>query len=176
MEATLPENLGSIVLVFDSECSPTFSHEIDVPDAIYLGVGDPHDSQFDDDLEQKSTSSELQNLDGTYTGVLLDSTHCPMTITAYPSIAFRDKYVTSAATLALLLTLFVFAVTTVVFVIFNVFVERRQRLVSATTLESTREMHEVKAQSAADMVKWEKEFNKYLSHEVSSRQFVHLQF
>jgi hypothetical protein len=43
----LPPNSDGIVIVFENECNPTFSFQVNGPDVLYLGRGDLHDSKYD---------------------------------------------------------------------------------------------------------------------------------
>jgi hypothetical protein len=38
---------NGIVIVFENECNPSFTYEVNGPDVVYLGRGDLHDSKYD---------------------------------------------------------------------------------------------------------------------------------
>jgi hypothetical protein len=43
----LPPGSDGIVIVFENECNPTFSFQVNGPDVDYLGRGDFHDPKYD---------------------------------------------------------------------------------------------------------------------------------
>jgi hypothetical protein len=43
----LPLDSKGIIIVFENECNPTFSFQVDGPVVIYLGQDDLHDSKYD---------------------------------------------------------------------------------------------------------------------------------
>jgi hypothetical protein len=44
----LPPGENGVVIVFENECNPSFTFEINGPDVVYFGQGDLHDTNFDD--------------------------------------------------------------------------------------------------------------------------------
>jgi hypothetical protein len=43
----LPPGENGIIVVFENECNPSFTFEINGPQVVYLGRGDLHDSNYD---------------------------------------------------------------------------------------------------------------------------------
>jgi Adenylate and Guanylate cyclase catalytic domain len=64
-----------------------------------------------------------------YTGSTLDSEHCPFTIYLYPSREYESIYVTNNAIIFSISVVLIFAFVSLVFVVYDANVERRQKVV-----------------------------------------------
>ena len=145
----LPNNANGLYVVISNgaPCNQMFTYMLRGSDAEFLGEGDLHELAFDglfhlqDDLyETLVFGSELMEpIDPnatTYTGQPLDGSMCPYTFDIYPSQEMQDTFLTSYPAIystAAALTL-VFA--TIVFIVYDALVERRQRLIMANALRS----------------------------------------
>ncbi|CAB9507281.1 Guanylate cyclase [Seminavis robusta] len=137
----LPEGTNGVVVVFSSLCGGTFSYRLDGNKGIYLGGGDLHDPQYN----YLGTSKTLYDImDGTrqsaegssYSGLPVSKTYCVMTLGVYPSQDFEDDYVTSGPVIFTTLAAFIFIFTSLVFIIYDCTVARRQRIVMQRALAS----------------------------------------
>jgi hypothetical protein len=118
-------------LVFENECNPTFTFQINGPDVVFLGRGDLHDPQFDY-LEVSAWLNDLSEYKGgspAYTGVPLDDEYCPFHIRVYPSITMEDKYITNDPILFTVFSVMIFVFTAATFLVYDCLVERRQKKV-----------------------------------------------
>ena len=72
----------------------------------------------------------FSNSDGTfYSGLPLDESFCPQTVTVYPSKTKEEAHTSNTPLVFALLTACVFVVTVLAFIIYNCVVERRQKIV-----------------------------------------------
>lgn len=135
----LPENTNGVVVVFQNPCNPDFTYQIDGPKAIFLGRGDLHDAQYDDQLVQ-SNFFELRSFSvgsSKYAGPPIDQEFCPFTLSVYPSDVMKEKYTTANPMIFTIIVLLIFVFTTAVFLLYDAMVERRQALVLNTAERST---------------------------------------
>jgi hypothetical protein len=134
----LPAKSNGLVVVFGNPCNLPFTYQINGPNIQYLGVGDLHDEKYDD----WGIQSELKDLNSfsahgsEYTGARLDS-YCPFTLTLYPSDTMQDKYVTSSPAIFTAAAVMIFVFTSMVFLLYDYMVERRQRVVMKTAVRSS---------------------------------------
>jgi hypothetical protein len=104
----------------------------------YIGRGDLHETKFD----HLAIHSEMAGLGGfriresKYTGPDIDSNFCPYTFHLYPSTILEDKYSTSRPIFLALGAVGIFVFTSLIFVLYDAAVERRQRIV-LTSAEKT---------------------------------------
>ena len=137
----LPPGSDGLVVVFENECNPTFTFQINGPNAVYLGRGDLHDPTFDD-MEISAWFNELSDLGGersniAYTGIPLDEEYCPFHMRVYPSKMMHQAYITNDATIFTIASILIFTFSTIVFVLYDYLVEQRQQKVYKTAVRST---------------------------------------
>jgi hypothetical protein len=134
----LPAQSNGLVMVFSNPCNLPFTYQINGPIVEYLGVGDLHDEKYDD----WGIQSELKDLNSfsehgsEYTGARLDS-YCPFTLTLYPSDTMEDKYMTAHPAIFTAVAVMIFVFTSMVFLLYDYMVERRQRIVMKTAVRSS---------------------------------------
>jgi hypothetical protein len=121
----LPSAEHGIYVVLESSCDQVFTYEIFGHEATYLGVGDNHDKRVDQD-----------HLEVTYefspkTALEKDSVHqfCHYYAHVFPSEEWRNQFFTDEPYMYALLVVMCFAVTTVVFILYDCLVQRRQKTV-----------------------------------------------
>jgi len=96
IERILPPTARGIYVVFSSPCNPTFTYQINGPDAVYIGRGDLHETEYND----MGVSANLVDITGInsegsfYSGLPIDKEWCPFTLNIYPSQKKEDDYVT----------------------------------------------------------------------------------
>jgi hypothetical protein len=135
----LPQGSDGIVVVIGNECNQTFSYQIMGPEATYLGPGDMHDPDYDS-YEEYSNFVELGALairDRTYTGITFSEDFCPHWIKAYPSDMMRDHYTSTDPVLFTVVAVLIFLFTAAVFVLYDFLIERRQKKVMTTAVQSS---------------------------------------
>jgi Adenylate and Guanylate cyclase catalytic domain len=135
----LPEGSNGILLVFENPCNPTFTYQIRGPDVVFLGVGDFHDPKYSD-MMVRSLMTELGQFsiqDSFYSGLPIDEDFCPFTISVYPSEEAEAAHTTATPWIFALVAVMVFVLTAATFVLYDFWVERRQRVVMKTAVTTT---------------------------------------
>jgi Adenylate and Guanylate cyclase catalytic domain len=130
----LPDGSNGIHIVF-SICSVDFTYEINGPEVKYVGPGDFHDAEYDD-LGIHS-NKEFMVRDKLYSGAPLDPEYCHSKLSLYPSDSMKASYTTMNPVIFTVAVLFIFAFTSLVFYLYDVTVERRQRSVMNTAVRSS---------------------------------------
>ena len=125
LEHVLPANSHAIHVVFQNDCNQSFTYKVNGSEVTYLGEGDHHVSS----LHAWGVAADLID------DVL--SAYCPFHVSVYPTQEMRDAYITNLpfryTMVAVLTFLFAFAV----FVIYDVLVEHRQKVVMDRALQTT---------------------------------------
>jgi hypothetical protein len=157
----LPPGSHGAVVVVGNDCNQTFSYKIDGASvsstergdlctfssqfsltllcplqAIYLGPGDHHETKF----ESLGESSKLRDLDAfsirddnsAYTGLRLSMGGCQYALQVYPSSDVEDDYITSNPIIFTSVAVLIFVFTSVIFLFYDRFVEKRQKKVMTT--------------------------------------------
>jgi hypothetical protein len=109
------------------------------PSVKYLGIGDHHDSKYEY-LKSESKVSKLDDFftrESTYSGVPVIEDYCPSTISVYPSDTMYYEYVTQNPIVLALISFSIFVFTSVVFIVYDSKVERRQKMVIATAVQTS---------------------------------------
>ena len=134
------EHLGrQEYVVFDNECSPTFTYQVDGPEVTYLGRGDLHNPKYDD-MKIESPLFDLVGIvtdESLYSGVNIDKEFCPWTITVYPSQEKENYFRSSDPLHFALIVAGIFVFTSEVFLCYDRMVEMRQRLVMSQAADSS---------------------------------------
>ena len=131
MKEILPPSEEGVVIVFENECAPTFTYQIDGPKARYLGFGDLHETRFDY-LEQAAWFHQLNTFSvrkSDYTGVPLNEETCSTLLRIFPSSTFEENHVTNQPIVFTVVAILTFALIAVVFCVYDLYVRRRQKLV-----------------------------------------------
>jgi len=135
----LPDGSHGLVVVFENPCNPTFTYEINGPDVVFLGAGDLHDEDYDHMVVKK----EMLELSGPameeslYSGIQIDEDFCPFHISVYPSDTTENNHTSRTPIYFSLVTVVIFAVTAATFMIYDFWVERRQKIVMKTAMHTT---------------------------------------
>ncbi|CAB9528578.1 Receptor-type guanylate cyclase gcy [Seminavis robusta] len=139
----LPSDSQGIIVVFSSttKCSATFTYRIDGPMTTYLGSGDHHDPAYDGfrkyvTLNEIMKTTKESGEGTTYTGLPLADSYCVNTIEVYPSKEMEDKYMTSDPLVFTIVAACIFLFTSLVFILYDCIVSRRQRIVMQRALAS----------------------------------------
>jgi hypothetical protein len=137
---SLPDNAQGIIVVLQNTFNQTFTYRIDGVKATYLGVGDLHDPSYDHlgqtakmgDYIQKTVNPTTRS----YTAAPLLGDYGDYTIHVYPSADTEDAFLTNEPVFYTLIVAGVFLITSTVFIGYDFFVARRQRLVMDNALKS----------------------------------------
>lgn len=139
----LPLGSDGVMVTFNylNNCGVPFTYRLDGPKAVYLGPGDLHDDNYDylgrsQTLFQIMESTKESDEGSTYSGIPLDNTYCPLTISVYPSKAMEDDHLTNDPIIFTILAGAIFLFTSLVFIAYDCISSRRQRIVKERALAS----------------------------------------
>lgn len=129
----LPPNVKGIYCVLRNTANQTLTYRIDGTEVVYIGYGDFHDPKYDDLEENIVVSSYLQNRASvetmSYSAVEIDFDFLDYKLSVYPSQATEDVYVNKSPLLFTIVVIGVFCFTSVVFVVYDTMVAKRQQIV-----------------------------------------------
>ncbi|CAB9515639.1 Receptor-type guanylate cyclase gcy [Seminavis robusta] len=139
----LPESSRRLHVVIDSACgvNHTVTYQLDGRETTFLGAADLHESQYNH-LEYKATFGQMMDITQSgrasshYTGLPLDDTFCTKSFRIYPSQIMEQEYRSSTPVTTAIIAAGVFVFTTVVFLIYDFTVARRQKIVLGRALAS----------------------------------------
>jgi hypothetical protein len=147
--------------VFENECNPTFSFQVNGPDVDFLGRGDFHDHKYESMEISVSVISDLLRIcvkalflmyfqqawlldlssfvqDGkSYTGIPVVNDTCPFHLRLFPSREMESDYKSSDPILFTVCAVLIFAFTSAVFLVYDRLVEKRQRMVMTTAMHTS---------------------------------------
>lgn len=166
----LPSNSIGIILVFSNECGNVFTYRIDGAMVTFLGAGDQHDEKFEE-MGMSYLLTELTGQDSSYTGIPLDPHRCPMSLHIYPSQAMQDLYVTKDPIMFTLVVAAVFVFTSGLFLAYDLFVARRQRIIKARALASGAIVSSLFPENVADKLYEENEENQKQQKQTTKSSF-----
>jgi Adenylate and Guanylate cyclase catalytic domain len=135
----LPEGSRGILIVFENPCTSWFTYQINGPSVVYLGVGDHHDTKYDD-LSIDSLLIDLGDFsvrESSYTGAPIDKDYCPFTLHLYPSDLLMSAHKTNNPIIFTVSGILIFVFTAMVFHLYDFMVEKRQRSVMQTAVHSS---------------------------------------
>uniref|UniRef100_A0A7S3DSF0 Phosphodiesterase n=1 Tax=Entomoneis paludosa TaxID=265537 RepID=A0A7S3DSF0_9STRA len=134
-ENILPDNSRGVVVVLEN-CEGAFTYEINGAEVDLVGVGDQHDRKFTSDGRFGSFKDVLTVQDGSRQGMPLNQV-CPINIHVYPSQAFYDEHNSELPLIITISVGLIFVFTSIMFIIYDRLVERRQRLVMHRAKQTT---------------------------------------
>jgi hypothetical protein len=109
-----------ISVIMSSTCNEDFTYNIDGSNASLVGIGDLHETKYDDMAIQAPFATLYNPQDET-------GDHCIYTMTIYPTASFEVEYTTGTPLLFCLATVAIFVFAIIVFLIFESLVQKRQR-------------------------------------------------
>eukprot|EP00980_Cylindrotheca_fusiformis_P021073 scaffold8079_cov121-Cylindrotheca_fusiformis.AAC.1 len=129
----MPPDPEGLIIVISNTCEQQFTFALTDNDVIYLGDGDLHESEYES-LEKEFYFTPRGS---PISGITMSQTHCPYKVSVYPSATMRDKFDTEEPAVFAAGVAGIFLFTLVVFLIYDVLVERRQRFLAATASKSS---------------------------------------
>ncbi|KAL7556387.1 hypothetical protein ACA910_014129 [Epithemia clementina (nom. ined.)] len=134
----LPPDAKGLVTVMENTCGQVFSFEINGADVRYLGEEDLHDPHYDHLMQStKLTSYFNEHRSKLYYGVPLSPDKgCQYTLRVYPSRTLEETYESNFPVIATVVVVLIFVFAILVFISYDCFVERRQRLVMRNALRT----------------------------------------
>ena len=128
-----------MIAVIESSCDQTFSYMINGPTVEYLGPSDTHDPSYD----HSSWSADLENLDDfstrdvNYTGLPVGSSSCHYRLNLYPTEEMQDDHTSNTPIISTMIVVVIFVFSTSLFLLYDRYNEKRQRIILHTALAST---------------------------------------
>jgi hypothetical protein len=162
LQDLLPPTFDGMIVVLENPCKndpsssssfSSFTYQINGPSAQFLGVGDQHDAQFND-MEQSAwlmkrgsrenvaydddddDETEKSNAGATYTGIPVNEDSCPFLVRVYPSQIMQSRYATNSPITLTMASILVFVLTSCLFIVYDCWVERRQRKILQKAVHS----------------------------------------
>lgn len=137
----LSPSAQGIIAVLENSQGQFETYRIDGPHATYLGPGDLHDPDFED-LSYSTDVTEFVNSRASpetrsYTAVDLNDQYISYTLHVYPSRVTEAKYVNNEPMIYSIVVGSVFLFTTLVFIVYDFLVEKRQNKVLKKAVQST---------------------------------------
>ena len=137
----LPDNSVGLVVVFEASCGDLFTYQLDGPETTYLGAGDQHDSKYDH-LEISARFVDIMDTvkserGSSYTGLPLNGDYCSRTVRIFPSQITEDQHTTKKPIVLSITSALIFVFTSLIFVMYDCLVARRQRIVHNRAKAST---------------------------------------
>ena len=128
-----PETKGIQVVVYNS-CGQNFTFLLEGNNATFQGDGDLHDLSFDGMARSTVFGRKLMEpvTEEGYLGPPLYGDYCTSTFNIYPTRSMKDFFITDQPWVYAGCALAILLFTSAVFLLYDVFVERRQRLVLTT--------------------------------------------
>lgn len=137
----LPESVQGVMCVLTNSLGDQATYRIDGRLATFLGPGDLHDTQYDDMVQSRDVADYIaERADprlNSYTTVELDVGYTSYQIFIYPSQDFEDTYITNEPIVYAVIVAIIFIFTSAVFLLYDYFVESRQRKVMDKAVKST---------------------------------------
>ena len=124
------------MVVLETSCNEQYTYRVDGGQSTFVGLGDLHDTQYDH-LELSTNVESLVGVDGTTdTGAQTNSQGCKYSIRVYPSEELEDSYRSDKPWIYATALAGLFVFTSVVFLLYDCMVERRQKIVLASAVQS----------------------------------------
>jgi class 3 adenylate cyclase len=119
----LHQGADGIVCVLRDTCGDVFTYGINGPEAIYVGKGDQHDPEYDHLLHVTEFRPHLKEQDN---NVAFADANCEYSFFIYPSDQLREEYTSNRPALLAMAVVAVFIFTSIVFLLYDYFVQQRQ--------------------------------------------------
>jgi hypothetical protein len=155
----IPEGVdGALIVVVKSTCGQVFSYEIQGSKLSYFGEGDFHDTDYNSqevsaEFAHPTTGTALSDFDGL----------CLFSIHIYPTDSFRDSYHTTTPLINTVVVLLTFVITSVVFLLYDCFVQRRQNIVLSSAMETNALVSSLFPANVRDRMKKQSNFGNGLA-------------
>jgi Adenylate and Guanylate cyclase catalytic domain len=139
LQDILPDDTNGILVVFENACVNQFTYEINGANVRYLGAGDHHSPKYDHMAIRKKLHELAHNTErkSMYTGAPLHKEYCPFTISVYPSKTVESAHKTKNPVIFTIVAVLIFAFTSLIFYVYDVTVERRQKKVMQSAVHSS---------------------------------------
>jgi hypothetical protein len=173
LKSILHQGNKGVYVVVENTCNQTFSFLLEKDDSSFLGDGDAHDTNYDSMERSTLFGHKLMEpvTEETYIGAPLFADFCATTFRIYPTKAMEDYYVNNLPVVATVVVLGVFLFTSIVFVLYDWIVERRQKLVMTTATRADRLVSSLFPKEVKEQL-YEKNASEELSPEDHITEFM----
>ena len=141
IENILPEDVVGVVVVFENGLGQVATYRIDGARSTFLGQEDLHDSSYDDWAVQVDVADYLASRASPETQsptlAKLDDSFNNYKVTIYPSDDMKNTHVSNDPVFYAIVMASVFVFCALVFIAYDLLVERRQRMVLNRAVQST---------------------------------------
>jgi Adenylate and Guanylate cyclase catalytic domain len=141
MNEILPENIHGIICVMENSLGQTHTYEIRGQNTVYLGDEDLHDPKYDYMERSIDLVSYLRQSAGpesrSFTAAGVSGDFLNYTLRVYPTNEFREIFVTDEAAWESAGVAMVFVVAIFIFLVYDLCVQRRQRIVLERAVRAT---------------------------------------
>ena len=127
----LPEGTNGVYAVLSNSCAQVVTYKINGPTAVYLGEGDLHETKYDNLRDTLSFTAF-----GLSTEASRRAGQCDYFLDVYASDEYRSDYDDKRPEIFTAILAAVFVATGLVFLVFAVYVQRRQHQVMNTALKT----------------------------------------
>jgi hypothetical protein len=156
----LPPNAKGYICVLRSSFNTTFTYRLDGPEVTFLGADDMHDPKFDYLEVQADVNAFLQERADpstrSYTTVPFNYEYSRYTMHIYPAQETQDDFMNKDPIIFAIVVAAVFLFTSAVFITYDWLVEKRQRIVMKTAVQSTEVVNALFPQNVRDRLFEEK--------------------
>lgn len=129
-----------IIAVLENSYNQTFAYRINGPEVTFLGAGDPHLSKYNAMEVSEDVTATVNSRAGpetrSYTTVGLSDSFGVYTLRVYPSQDTEDEYKSNKPVIYTVVVALIFLFTSMVFLVFDYLVERRQKVVMNRAAQS----------------------------------------
>ena len=131
----LHDDDGEVVCVVRDTCGDVFTYVIDGPQATYWGEGDLHDTRYDnyEYVVAFGVSNEKKYV---YEDKDDATAHCIFSLHVFPTVVLESSFQTSNPIIYTTVVILIFAFTTLVFLLYDCSVQRRQDRVQSAAMKS----------------------------------------
>ncbi|CAB9514331.1 Receptor-type guanylate cyclase gcy [Seminavis robusta] len=130
----LPENAQGVMAILENTCNQTYSYLIHGEEPHFIGAGDLHDTKYDDFVVSTGYNAFLG---GSANPHDLEPGQCSYQVRVYPTQELEDTFTSNNPLYFTLLVLSVFLFTSLVFIVYDAVVEKRQTVVLKQAVQST---------------------------------------
>ena len=152
----LPNGCSGVIVVTENACSPAFSYYVS-GSATFLGRGDLHNPKFNSimiktSLENLTSSAQASSR---YVGPQVYTDGCPYHFLVYPSDELYAEHVDNEPRYLALGAMGIFLVCILIFMLYDIFVERRQYVVLTKAEKTTAVVDSLFPQEVRDRILYE---------------------
>ncbi|CAB9524962.1 Receptor-type guanylate cyclase gcy [Seminavis robusta] len=133
----LPKDTPEMTAILENTCGQAFTYKMMGKEVSYVGQGALFDSKYTDMAVTTGWNAFLQQETPTHQHEAQAAAHCSYQVRVYPTEDLENHYVTSDPVYSTLVLISAFVFTSLVFIGYDLAMERRNRVVMKKAVEST---------------------------------------